>query len=226
MRILPLVWFITLTLSLHPIADRMSSSNQFIEQSPVVKLRGEVDELRLLEENLNAIRWELKLRLRIVNDGNESAILLRQDFQIGAVMLTRSLEDANGSTYLYKHMAWPSVYASPEWQRWRQHADSVAPQPNETWILTPGESMSFDCKATISVEKAGNFDRTNASWAEIKKNVKWVQVQIQPWPANIEPRHDPENLEFGETLRKRWKSFGELQLVRLTSEPMPLTFPQ
>jgi hypothetical protein len=226
MRILAVAWFVVLMLSFQPTSDRMFLSSQVTEEASIVKLRGEVAELRLLEENKNTIRWELKLKLHLVNEGKESAILLRQDLKIGAVMLARSLENANEGHYIYRQSAWPSVYAGPEWERWRNNVDSASPQPAQTWILTPGQSLSFDARTTVYVERAGNFDRTNAPWEEIKKNVSYLQVQIKSWPSNIEPRHDPEDPEFGRTLRRRWKSFGDLQLALLTSEPMQLSFPQ
>ena len=219
-------WFVSSLLLLLPLSSGAVKYNKLMEDPAFVKVRGEVTDLHLLEEDRGMISWELKLKLKIVNEGTKSAILLRQDLQIGSVMLAENAQCATGGDYIYKRAAWPSVYTGPEWERWRKQVDSAEPKSSHTWILIPGQSMSFDARTVLNIEKGGNFDRTNKRWEEIRNNTRCLQVQIKPWPVNLEPNHDPQKPEFGEALRDRWRSFGELQLSILTSEPIPLTFPK
>lgn len=196
------------------------------DEPTVLKLQAHVVEFRLLEEDRNMIRFGLKLRLTFVNGGSESVILLKQNFGVGAEMLARSCEDAKEGKYLYTSTHWPSVSRALEWANWRRQIDTRIPSPSLLSVLGPGNSLSVDVQTAINIEKGGNFDRTNKTWDEIKRSATiWLQVEIQTWPTNLEPNHDPENLELGQSLRKRWMSYGKLYLERLRSEPIQLQFP-
>jgi len=93
------------------------------------------------------------------------------------------------------------------------------------WTIAPGESLPYETNATLYIEKAGSFDKTSQSWDTIRQaSPVWLQVTLETWAVNIEPRVDPKNLEFGKMLRRRWQQVGELQLEHLTSEPMLLDF--
>jgi len=196
-----------------------------IQDMAAIKMYGLVAELRLLEEDRNKIRIGLKLRLNIVNEGNKSAILLKQDFAIGAEMLARSFEEANAQKYLYKSTHWPSVSRAPRWTSWKQHLDTATPQQSLTIMLLPNESLPLEAETSLYIEKAGNFDGTDKPWDEIRHlSTIWLQVQVRTWPINLEPTRNSEKLEFGEELQQRWQSFGDLQLKHITSEPIPMDF--
>jgi len=45
---------------------------------------------------------------------------------------------------------------------------------------------------TLYVEKAGSFDRVSQKWETIRQaSPAWLQVTLEMWPVNIEPRVDP-----------------------------------
>lgn len=194
-------------------------------KNPTLKLQGRVIGIKLLNEDQHQIRFGLQLTLKFVNEGNERFILLKQSFDIVAEMLAANCEAGKEGAYLYVSTHGSSVSLAPEWTRWRQHLDTQSPS-NLLSVLAPGESLSFDANTTINIEKNGSFDRRNKSWDEIRRSpTVCLLVEVQTWPTNLEPKHNPETPEFGEALRSRWRSFGELQLSPLTSEPMKLAFP-
>ena len=203
-------------------AQVIRSNSEFDQE--LVKLRGEVKEIRLLENDRTHIKFGLKLSLNIVNEGYRPIILLKQDLVIGAKKLARSREDAKAQQYLYTSRAWPSVSDDPAWRRWRKGLDANVPNEKKLWILSAGESVRFDTSTVLYIEKNGNFDGTNKPWDEIQQSATvCLQVEIKSWPANLEPNHDPQNPEFGQRLREKWEAYGRLQLGHLTSEPIEIS---
>jgi hypothetical protein len=197
------------------------------EQSARVNLKGQVIEFRVLNEDKNRIRFLVKLRLTFVNDGHKSAILLKQTFEVGAEMLSLSCEDAKTGEYLFTSTHWPSVSTASEWADWRQKLDRKTPPEDLVSVLAPGNSIFGDAETTIHLPKISNFEGTNKTWNEVRRSATMcLTIQLQTWPTNLEPNHNPENPTFGQSLRKRWSSYGRLQLELLTSEPILLNLPQ
>ena len=67
------IWFVSALLLLQPVSAHALTSSNLAADSSLVKLRGEVTGLHLLEEDRSMIRWELKLKLKLVNEGNKPA---------------------------------------------------------------------------------------------------------------------------------------------------------
>ena len=214
-------------LMLTPLSNARAFNGAAANEEPsLLKLKAQLLEIRLLNEDQGQIRFYVKLRLTFVNEANESVIVLKQQFDVGAEFLARNCEDAKAGKYLYSSVHWPSVSRAVEWARWRRRIDTEIPSPDLFSTLPPGGSMSVDVETAINIEKAGNFDRTSKPWDEIKQTpTVCLQVMVQTWPKNLEPNRNPERLELGETLRQRWSSYGRLQLDRLTSEPIELRLP-
>lgn len=188
-------------------------------------LRGRVVKVELMREDKHSIVFDVKLRLEFINTGDMPIIILQREFWLEAKRLARSAEDARANKYLYLSSQLPSVSTSPEWKELRRHLNQPSPPPDLTRVLAPGESLPYETNATLYIEKAGSFDKTSQSWDTIKQaSPVWLQVTLEMWAVNIEPRVDPQNLEFGKMLQRRWQQVGKLQLESLTSEPMPLDF--
>jgi hypothetical protein len=191
-----------------------------------VNLKGQIIEFRVLNEDQNSIRFLVKLRLTFVNEGNRSALLLKQNLEVGAEMLSLSCKDAKIGEYLFTSTHWPSVSTASEWADWRRKLDTEMPPKDLVSVLAPGNSISGDAETTIQLPKTSNFEGTNQTWNEIKRSATMcLTIQLQTWPTNLEPNHNPENPRFGRSLRERWSSYGGLQLELLTSEPILLSLP-
>jgi hypothetical protein len=188
-------------------------------------LRGKVSKVELIRENKHSIVFDMKLQLEFVNTSDKPVIIMQGSYWLGAKTLARSPEDAANYKYLYGSGHWASVSGAPEWRELRKRLDQPSPPPDLTRILAPNESLPYEADVTLYIEKAGSLDKTSQSWDVIKQaSPVWLQVTLETWAINIEPRVDPNNLEFGKMLQQRWRQFGELQIERLTSEPMPLDF--
>lgn len=194
-------------------------------QKPL-SLRGRVVGIRLVEENNHSVRFKVNLTLEFVNNSNKGVILLRQDYWLGAETLAISPESAAAHRLIYSSSHWPSVYSTPKWAELRKQLNKPSPPADLTRTLAPGESLVYETETMLYIQKAGSSNKTNQIWEEIKLlSPAWFQVALETWAVNIEPRVDPQNPQLGKKLQQRWKQFGELYLERLTSEPMPLSFP-
>jgi hypothetical protein len=193
------------------------------KEQTALTMRGQIKEIHLAEEDQSKVIFNLKLKMSITNEGNKPAILLKQNFFIGAEMLSGSLEEANAKRYIYLKTHWPSISRASEWTSWQERLKTAEPQHNLTWLLQPAESLEFETKTSLYIGKSKSSDVTNKSWNEIKEySSLWLKAELRTWPVNIEPRRDPENLELGKSLGQKWESFGELCLERLISTPIRL----
>ncbi|MCU1266965.1 MAG: hypothetical protein JWM21_3283 [Acidobacteria bacterium] len=193
-----------------------------------LRLRGRVLGVTLAGEDKHGIEFHLRLSLELINSGPKPVIILQRKPWLGSITLARSPEDAAASRYLYLSSAWPSVYRGgkdSKWENLQQRLDQRGPPPELTRTLRPGETFQYETDATLYIEKRGNFDKTSVPWDEIRRaSPTWLQVTLETWPVNIEPTVDPNHPEFGMMLQRRWWQFGQLQLERLTSDPMLLDF--
>lgn len=195
------------------------------EMTPL-RVQGQVVKIELSREDEHSIVFNLRLRLELVNTGNRPIILLRHPVWLGALTLARSQEDARVYKYIYQSSAWPSVSGGPEWKALRQSLDQRNPPAELTQAISPGKSFQCETNTVLYIEKRGNFDKTSQPWDAIRlASPVWLQLSLEIWRVNVEPKVDPNNLEFGRMLQQRWRQFGQLQLERLTSEPMQLSFP-
>lgn len=195
-------------------------------QTSPVYLRGRIVKVRLARQDVHSIVFKLELNLQLVNVSTSPVILLKRLYWLGATTIAGSSEEAKAHKYMYASGGWPSVSGGSEWGELRQRLNQENPPSALTRTLALGESLQYETEATLYNEKAGSVDKTSLPWEVIREaSPAWLQVSIEVWPINVEPKVDPENLEFGKTLQNRWQQFGKLQLERLTSEPMQLSFP-
>lgn len=226
---LDLAWVLLLSSTIVGEAHLLENSTTKKTKKEMTPLRvqGQVVKVELSREDSHSIVFNLRLRLKVVNAGDRPIILLRHPIWLGALTLARSQEDARAYKYIYQSSAWPSVSGGPEWKALRQRLDQESPPAELTQAVSPGSAFQYETDTVLYVEKRGNFDKTSQSWDAIRlASPVWLQVSLEIWPVNVEPKVDPNNLEFGRMLQQRWRQFGQLQIERVTSEPIQLKFPK
>lgn len=195
------------------------------DEEKALQLRGKVTKVTRRVEDQSHIVFDVNLELEIVNKGVKPIILLKREPWLGAELLARSPEDAASNRYVYNSSHWPSVYRASgnEWERLTQKLDQSSPPSELTLILYPQATWKYETSTILYIEKKGSFDKTSKPWDEIRQiSPLWLQVVLEMWPINVEPRVDPENLEFGKKLRRRWQQDGELWLDKILSEPISI----
>jgi hypothetical protein len=204
-----------------------STTKKIKNEMTPLHVQGQVVKVELTLEDAHSIVFNLRLRLELVNAGDRPVILLRHPIWLGALTLARSQEDARAYKYIYQSSAWPSVSGAPEWKALRQRLNQQNPPAELTQAVTPGNAFQYETDTVLYIEKRGNFDKTSQPWDAIRRaSPVWLQVSLEMWPVNVEPRVDPNILEFGRMLQQRWRQFGQLQIERVTSEPIKLDFPK
>lgn len=188
-----------------------------------LRLRGWVAELCIVQEDNYWIFFNAKLKLKIINEGVDPALLLRQEFVLGAEKLSRTREEAVLGKYLYHSYHWPSVSRAPEWASWRRRLDTASPDPGLIHFMAAGNELEFEKNVTLPIVKHPKGDGSQKSWDEIKTTSPlWLYVVVETWPANLEPNRESQEIAFGNKLRTRWRPLGDLWLTKLTSEPIAI----
>jgi hypothetical protein len=188
-----------------------------------LSLTGHVISVEKISEDASSVGFKVGLRLTFRNIGSNPIIIYRDSIWLGAALIARSSDDASAAKYLHRSSAWPSVWGKSSRVKLRQKLDQPIPPQDITKILKPGESYEYETGTHLGFEKKERYDGTSKAWDEIKlASPVWIQVTLEMWPINAEPKVNPENPEFGKELRERWKDSGELWLDYLTSQPMKL----
>lgn len=192
-----------------------------------LRVQGQIVKFEFSQEDAHGITFNLRLKLELVNAGDRPMILLRYPIWLGALTLARSQEDARTHKYIYLSTTWPSISRGPTWKALRQKLNQQHPPAELTQAVSPGNAFQYETDEVLYIEKRGSFDKTSQPWDAIRlASPVWLQVSLEIWPVNVEPKIEPTNLEFGRMLQKRWRQFGQLQIERVISEPIQLNFPK
>jgi hypothetical protein len=207
-------------------------------------LRGQVSSVRAVGETKDDVRFTADLDLEFVNSGDRPVILLRPDavgkytkseseeYWVLDAALGDSLDSMRRSNYVYSACRGPSVYRNENWERLQSDLDQPQPWPLLLWVIPPGQSRAYRTTVyLVFARKPSNFDLIPIkTWTEISGlSSLWLQVKLEIWPFNVEPKVDIRNPEFGRHLRERWSSAGVLELGEdgnIISEPMQLALPK
>lgn len=188
-------------------------------------LRGSVRSFTVEEDGSNDY-VRLELRYELVNTGPTPVILLKRRPVFTGLTLARTQSFAPADV-IDGYRGGPSVEASPAWAEMRRALDKAQPPPALTELLMPEATSTFDASVTIVCPKKpspGPFYHPSLKELEAAGAV-WLKVYYQVWSPDLEPdARRREQLDFGRGLRSRWKSFGDLRLDDLQSEPILLNF--
>jgi len=208
----------------------LNSLPAYGQRNPVLGIKplsldGRVLKLEKLMEDASLIGFEAKLLLTFKNVGDKPIIIYNHKLWLGAVSLSCTVDDVYSYKFLLNDSAWPSVRGKKDRIELYNSLDQPTPPSNLTLILRPGLSWEYETVAILSIYKNGRPDGSGKSWDEIKKNSPlWLQVTLEMWPVNAEPKMNPNSPEFGLELRNRWKNFGNLWLDYLLSQPIKIDF--
>ena len=205
-------------------------------------LRGRVNSIRLSEETSTEISFAADLDLEFANSGKRPVIVLRPDalqgyvgweqYWLGGVAVADSLEAMRGHNYVHTFGRWPSNYRSQAWEQLQSAIDQPKPPARLFWVILPGEARAYHTTTVLRFDKKHGlgFPEHGRVWSEISElRTLWLEVMLEIWPINVEPKVSSDNPEFGRVLRQRWASAGVLELGEdciITSEPMAFVLPK
>jgi hypothetical protein len=205
-------------------------------------LRGHVSSIRLSEETTTEISFVADLDLEFANSGDRPVIVLRPDalqgyvgwerYWQGAVVVADSPEAMRAHNYVHADGAWPSNYRNQAWEQFQSAIDQPQPPARLFWVILPGEARGYHTTTALRFDKKHGlgYPEHGRVWSEISElPTLWLEVTLEIWPFNVEPKVSPGNTEFGRGLRQRWASAGVLELgedCSIATEPMALVLPK
>lgn len=168
--------------------------------------------------------YHLKLKLRLTNVGERPIILLlgaygeKKDWWILDTTLSRTLRDAlDGKPFYIRPTSPASSQSLPLWKKLRRQLSSSRPSTALTHIVQPQETFFKEVETLVVI----NNDEAISPGSKV-----WLKVSLELWPLNIETGKRPEGSHpFGESLRRKWQAFGDLQLEPILSSPIPFDLP-
>jgi hypothetical protein len=176
------------------------------------------------EETPSSDYVRLKLRYELRNTGTTPVILWKGKRAYTGYEISRTPFFAR-EDLVAAQRGGPSIDTSAVWAERRKALDRESPPPELTEILMPGEARSLDDTVTLVCPKSsppGLFHSPSLKELEALGHV-WLKFYYQVWSPNLEPDvRRSQHLDFGRGLRTRWKSFGDLRLEDISSEPIRL----
>jgi hypothetical protein len=195
------------------------------QDDPVKPLRldGKVVDVKVERDGQNRI-FHLKLKLRFTNTGEEPVILLlgaygeKKDWWVFDKTLSRTLTDAlDGKPFFISPTGPANSKSLPVWKELRRTLNSSQPPSTLTERIQPNGMFFREIETLVVIRE----DDRIAPGSRV-----WLKVFLELWPLNIEPvKHDERSRPYGESLRRKWQAFGDLQLDPILSSPIPLDLP-
>lgn len=204
-------------------ASAATSSSRAMGTNGQLRLQGEVIRTELEKAEQSQI-YHLKLRLRFENTGEKPLILVlgtygeKRDWWVLDVFLSRSLQDAlNGKPFSGRPAGPANSQSSPMWVEMRKQLNIVSPPPALSHIIQPHELFLKEIETFVIIRDGDNL----APGSKI-----WLQIVLEMWPSSIDPAQlGHGGKSFGDGLRRKWQSFGDLWLQPVLSSPIPFDLP-
>jgi len=191
-----------------------------------LRLDGEVVDLKIERERQSQI-VHLKVKLKFTNNGERPVILLlgtygeknKKHWWVLNTTASQTLTQALDGKPFYIGPTGPANSKSfPSWKELRRQLNSSQPPSTVTQTIQPHEMFLREIGTVIVIHD----DQRISPGSRL-----WLDVFLEMWPDNIEPSgSDNQNKPYGESLRRKWQTSGDLQLEPILSSPIPFDLPR
>jgi hypothetical protein len=212
--------------------DEAKDQDKSAEAVPPYRISGTVTNVRVFEDE-RAVKVRFSVNLVAENTSHEDLILLRRAPAVNTEYLFTS-PNANEPLWVLAHPAPVTTVARPEkWETVRSGMDQKEPAEDFTIILNPGDTIGWDLPLELTFFKTAEPRDVQVGtpprpvWNVVQKSCPcWLRLDLDFWPADLEPKRDPENPALARKLSARWKKKGTLIYTEKRSEAMALTLGQ
>ena len=194
---------------------------------PELKISGTVTSMQLVQEE-RSVKVRLGVNVVAENTGKEDLILLRRTPEANGEYLFGSAT-ADQPLWGNSHPA-PQARSERRGENLQKDLDQKEPPDDSTIILNPGDTIGWDMPVELTIAKsaeaqAGTTPRP--AWDTVRKSCPcFLKLDVDLWPASIEPKADLENPAFARKLAGRWKKKGRLVYAQKRSEPIAVNLQQ
>ena len=207
--------------------DEAANQAKAAVPEPQLKISGTVTSMQMVQDD-RSVKVRLGLNVVAENAGKEDLILLRRT------------PEANGE-YLFGSAAadqplWGSSHPAGQarsdrkGENLQKDLDQKEPPDDTTIILNPGDTIGWDMPVELTIAKTAAAETGTTprpAWDTVRKSCPcFLKLDVDLWPASIEPKADQENPPFARKLAGRWKKKGRLVYAQQRSEPIPLNLQQ
>lgn len=185
-----------------------------------LQLDGEVVSVEVDRDRQRQI-FRLKVKLKFINTSERPVILLlgtyreKRDWWVLNTSASRTLKDASDGKPFYISPTAPANSKSlTKWKDLRRQLGSPQPPLNLTQTIPPHQTFLKEIETVVVIHD----DEGISAGSRV-----WLKIFLELWPDNIEPSNsDEQSKPYGESLRRKWQSSGDLQLEPILSSPIPL----
>ena len=196
-------------------------------------VRGEVSELKVDRSDKNYVRFYATIDAEFINEGTETIILFKPEFDDGYWLGGRILSLTENGESIFGYGYWQSVSGDSSYRKLANKLDVKTPpkdltvtlKPNESWRLKSGTDVNFSAE-----EERSTFPKKR-SWKEMQEfpSKLWLTVSYEILPWNVEFFKK----DLISKLQERWKKYGNILLERdsgrfnnfiISSSPMMIDF--
>jgi hypothetical protein len=171
---------------------------------------------------------EIRLEMLLKNDGEVSAILLRQKPLFTTARFERVRPNsalANWPLSSFNLATSPDFLSQQAWTGFKRRLNSGSPPPDLTVVLPPGEVIKF--AYVLQLNLPPNEIRANPYWTE--KSLDQLRelsplilrlLNCEFGNYGLEGNPTGRRSAFARKLQKRWARYGHLWLNPIDSEPI------
>lgn len=206
--------------------------DQTTDRAASLKFTGTVTRITMLE-NESSIKVQISVNLVAENAGNEPAIVLRHAPTTNTEYLFTSPTGGEPLWVLAHPAPVVNPYGNHQPRLLKADLDKKNPPDDLTILLNPGDTIGWDIPLELDFQKTAEPRDVQVGtparpvWDVVKKSCPcWLKLDLDLWPASVEPKQDAANPVLARKLAARWKKQGELVYTEQRSEGMALNLQQ
>ena len=195
-----------------------------------LKISGTVTSVRI-DEGDNTVNLHVGVNLVAENAGQEPIILFNRAPAINAEYLFTTPTGGLPLWVAEHHTAADNNSGKKKARELKEGLDQKEPPDDLTILLGPGDSVGWDVPLELTFHKTVEPREVQVGtpprpvWDAVKRSCPcWLKLDLDLWPASIEPKPDADDPALARKLAARWKKKGTLLFDEHRSEgiPMPL----
>ncbi|MGE5324218.1 MAG: hypothetical protein ACM3SW_15225 [Actinomycetota bacterium] len=205
---------------------------QATDRAASLKFTGTVTRIAMVESE-SAMKVQISVNLVGENAGNEPVIVLRRAPRTNTEYLFTSPTGGEPLWVLSHPAPVVNVYQSHQPELLKADVDKKDPPDDFTILLNPGDTIGWDIPLELDFKKTAEPRDVQVGtpsrpvWDVVKKSCPcWLKLDLDLWPASVEPRQDATDPVLARKLAARWKKQGDLVYTEQRSEGISLNLQQ
>lgn len=199
------------------------------EHSASLKLSGTVTSVRI-DEGENGITLHVAVNLVAQNAGLEPIILLNRTPAVSAQYLFTSPTGGLPLWVAEHHTETINDSGKKKARELKTGLDQKEPPDDLIILLSPGDSIGWDVPLELTFLKTAEPREVQVGtpprpvWDIVKRSCPcWLKLDMELWPASIEPKADGNDPALARKLASRWKKKGTLFFNEQRTEGIPIS---